>query len=91
MNSATETVIETATLLATRALSTLPPGRRGRVVDHMTRGGTRNRLLEMGLTRGTMVEVVRVAPLGDPIELAVRGYRLSVRKAEAAGVLVDDA
>ena len=49
----------------------------------------RMRLLEMGLTRGTTVRMVRVAPLGDPVELAVRGYRLSVRKSEAAAVMIE--
>jgi len=43
----------------------------------------------MGLTRGARVEVVRVAPLGDPMELRVRGFILSLRKHEAAGVLVE--
>ncbi len=47
------------------------------------------RLLEMGLTSGTNIRLVRVAPLGDPIELAVRGYRLSVRKSEAAAVMIE--
>jgi ferrous iron transport protein A len=47
------------------------------------------RLLEMGLLPGTEVEVVRVAPLGDPIELAVRGYKLSIRRAEALAIDVD--
>ncbi len=45
--------------------------------------GTRRRLLEMGLCRGTVVEVVRRAPLGDPVELRVRGYLLSVRSEQA--------
>ena len=49
----------------------------------------RMKLLEMGLTRGTTVRLVRVAPLGDPVELAVRGYRLSVRKSEAASVMIE--
>lgn len=49
----------------------------------------RMRLLEMGLTRGTIVRFVRVAPLGDPVELAVRGYRLSVRKSEASAVMIE--
>lgn len=49
----------------------------------------RMRLLEMGLTRGTTVRLVRVAPLGDPVELAVRGYRLSIRKSEAAAVILN--
>ncbi|HVC95208.1 MAG TPA: ferrous iron transport protein A [Pirellulales bacterium] len=47
------------------------------------------RLLEMGLTPGVEVRLVGVAPLGDPLELDVRGYRLSVRKSEAARVEVE--
>ena len=49
---------------------------------------TRQRLLELGLTRGTRIQVIRFAPLGDPIEVAVRGYRLSLRKEEASSVVV---
>lgn len=48
----------------------------------------RRRLLEMGLLPGTVVRVVRTAPLGDPLELALRGYSLSIRRAEAMGVEV---
>lgn len=47
------------------------------------------RLLEMGLTRGTEVEVIRVAPLGDPMEIRLRGYYLSLRKAEAGLIEID--
>jgi ferrous iron transport protein A len=47
------------------------------------------RLLEMGLTPGVEVRVIGVAPLGDPLELELRGYRLSVRKSEAARVQID--
>jgi len=46
--------------------------------------------MDMGLTRGTSVYVRKVAPLGDPIELTVRGYELSIRKSEAADVEVRD-
>lgn len=48
----------------------------------------RKRLMDMGLTRNTLVQVYHVAPLGDPIELQVRGYKLSIRKADAAKILV---
>ncbi len=51
----------------------------------------RRRLLEMGLVPGTTVSVVRRAPLGDPIEISLRGYRLSLRTAEAIHVLVNQA
>jgi ferrous iron transport protein A len=46
------------------------------------------RLMEMGLLPGTRIHVVRVAPLGDPLELRVRGYSLSLRRAEAAQITV---
>ena len=46
-------------------------------------GALKRRIMEMGLTRGTQVYVRKVAPLGDPMELTVRGYELSVRKADA--------
>jgi ferrous iron transport protein A len=48
----------------------------------------RQRLLEMGLTKGTNVELIRFAPMGDPIEISVRGYRLSLRRVEAESVIV---
>lgn len=46
-------------------------------------GAVKRRIMDMGLTRGTEVHVRKVAPLGDPMELTVRGYELSVRKADA--------
>jgi len=48
----------------------------------------RTRLMEMGLTPGAEVQIIRFAPLGDPIEIEVRGYRLSLRKREAEGIQV---
>jgi len=58
-------------------------------IEHV--GGERSfrrRLMELGLVPGTVVEVVRVAPLGDPLELSVRGCELSIRKSEARSVTV---
>lgn len=56
-----------------------------RVVAKVTgEGPLRQRILDMGLTKGASVTVRKVAPLGDPIEVTVRGYELSLRKAEAA-------
>ncbi|MEO6243924.1 MAG: FeoA family protein [Opitutaceae bacterium] len=49
------------------------------------------RLREMGLVTGTRVTLVRTAPLGDPIELKIRGYHLTLRKTEAAEILVEPA
>lgn len=52
-------------------------------------GPTRRRLMDMGLTRNTEVFVRKVAPLGDPVELAVRGYELSIRLSEAELIEVE--
>ncbi len=52
-------------------------------------GAVRRRIMDMGLTKGTQVLVRKVAPLGDPIELTVRGYELSIRKADAESILVE--
>ena len=52
-------------------------------------GAVRRRIMDMGITRGTQVFVRKVAPLGDPMELNVRGYELSVRKADAAMIEVE--
>ena len=51
-------------------------------------GAVKRRIMDMGLTKGTEVFVRKVAPLGDPIELTVRGYELSLRKADAERILV---
>jgi Fe2+ transport system protein FeoA len=73
---------------STLTLATLPVGTPA-IVERVTgaRQVTR-RLLEMGLLPGTEVRVVRAAPLGDPIELSLRGYALSIRKADALGIEV---
>ncbi|MFY9375583.1 MAG: FeoA family protein [Kiritimatiellia bacterium] len=51
-------------------------------------GPVARRIADMGVTKGSVVEVVRVAPLGDPIDVKIKGYHLSLRKAEAAGISV---
>jgi len=70
-------------------LTALFPKQRGTV--HAVHGGAtlRKRLLDMGLVPGAEISVVRVAPLGDPVEYMVKGYRLSLRRSEAAHVLVE--
>jgi ferrous iron transport protein A len=71
------------------SLNMLRPGERGTVTGFAAPVSTaRQRLLEMGLTRGTSVEILRYAPMGDPIEVKVKGYRLSLRRDEAALILV---
>ncbi len=74
-----------------RALADLSIGETGRILRVEGPAAIRNRLREMGLTVGVLVRLVRTAPFGDPIELHLRGYRLSLRKAEAAGVIVEGA
>jgi ferrous iron transport protein A len=69
-------------------LGDLSPGDRARVQTVDCAPTVRRRLLEMGLLPGTELRVVRRAPLGDPIEVRLRGYSLSLRKSEASGVTV---
>lgn len=69
------------------SLDTLAAGARATITGY-TSDDPPGRLLEMGLVPGTTVEVVRLAPLGDPMDLRVRGFHLSVRKEEAARVIV---
>ncbi len=69
-------------------LTALEPGGRARINEINTRGGLGHRLLEMGLTPGTMVEVVRKGPFADPIQLCVRGYMLSLRRTQAQCITI---
>ena len=66
-------------------LDRLRTGARGQVTTYH-QGFDPQRYLEMGLTPGTEVEVVRFAPLGDPMEIRVRGYALSIRKRDASRI-----
>lgn len=70
-------------------LKDLAPGKRGRVLKINVRGEMNKRIVEMGVTPGAIVEVERVAPLGDPIDIKVKGYHLSLRKEEADGIEVE--
>jgi DtxR family Mn-dependent transcriptional regulator len=70
-------------------LSDLAPGGKGRVLRVGGVGAIRKRLVEMGVVPGTVVEVERLAPLGDPIDVKLKGYHLSLRKEEAAGILIE--
>jgi Fe2+ transport system protein FeoA len=69
-------------------LSQLPPGARAVIGGVCGEGVLRRRLLEMGFVSGTPVRVVRMAPLADPIEVELHGYHLSIRRADAATILV---
>lgn len=62
-----------------------------RVVKLHGEGAVKRRIMDMGLTKGVVVQIRRVAPLGDPIEVTVRGYELSIRKADAEMIEVEGA
>ncbi len=70
-------------------LRDLKPGDQGRVVSLGEKGPLRRRIMEMGVTPGTPIKVVKVAPLGDPIEVNLRGYELSLRKDQAMRIVVE--
>lgn len=65
-------------------------GQEAKVVRLTGEGALKRRIMDMGLTKGAAVRVRKVAPLGDPIEITVRGYELSIRKSEAENVVVED-
>ncbi len=62
---------------------------RGRITRVLADAAVQRRLLEMGLVRGETVQVRKLAPLGDPMELVVKGYHLSLRRRESACILVE--
>ena len=70
-------------------LSALRPGARAKIVKVGGGGPVHRRIMDMGVVPGTVVQVERVAPLGDPIEVILKGYHLSLRKEEAANVYVE--
>ncbi|MGF1447942.1 MAG: ferrous iron transport protein A [Opitutales bacterium] len=73
---------------ATVPLSKLRPGQQGVVETLDTNGPASLRLRELGLLPGTPVQLLRFAPLGDPLEIRLRGFCLSLRKKEAAGIFL---
>lgn len=72
-----------------KTLKDLAIGQTATVVRLHGEGPVRQRIMDMGLTKGTRVYLRKVAPLGDPLELTVRNYELSIRKADAAMVEVE--
>lgn len=72
-----------------RTLKDLKVGESAKVVRLHGQGAVRRRIMDMGITRGTIVKVRKVAPLGDPFELTVRGYELTIRKADAQMIEIE--
>ena len=71
------------------SLNKVKIGSSAKVIKLHGEGATKRRIMDMGITKGTEVNVVKVAPLGDPIELSVRGYQLSIRKSDAEMIDVE--
>ncbi len=72
-----------------KTLRELKPGETGTVVRLHGAGPVKRRIMDMGMTRGVSVLVRKVAPLGDPIEVSVRGYELSLRRADCEMIQID--
>ena len=72
-----------------KTLADVPVGGNCKVIRLHGEGATKRRIMDMGLTKGVEVHIRKVAPLGDPVELNIRGYELSLRKADAEMVEVE--
>ena len=70
-------------------LDSLKPGQNAIIQDIVVNGADEEDLMEMGLIRGTHIRLVKFAPLGDPIEVCIRGYHLSLRRSDAKAIVVD--
>lgn len=89
--SAAKTPLPPAPPASTTGLDQLAPGSRGVVRVIAAENGARRRLLEMGFVPGTELRVVRLAPLGDPMQIELHGYHISLRRSEARAILVEPA
>jgi len=72
-----------------KKMSELKPGEKGKVIKISGSGSIHHKILDMGIVKGVEIEVERVAPLGDPVEIKVKGYHLSLRKEEAANIFIE--
>lgn len=79
---------QTSKRLQEQSLAGLPIGAQARVISVQGGGAVTRRLMEMGVVPGAPVRVIKAAPLGDPIEVRVRGYHLALRRTEAQTILV---
>ena len=70
-------------------LNRVKPGRTVCVTGLLGEGAIKRRIMDMGITKGTTIYVRKVAPLGDPLEITVRGYELTIRKNEAENIAVE--
>jgi ferrous iron transport protein A len=75
--------------MSQQTLDKLQAGQTGTIVRVGGQGSARRRMMDMGLVAGARIKMVRVAPLGDPVEFEVKGYSLSLRKSEARDITVE--
>ena len=73
-----------------RTLREVKVGHTAKVVKLHGEGALKRRIMDMGITKGVIIKVRKVAPLGDPIELHVRGYELSIRKSDAEMIEIEE-
>ena len=73
----------------TKSLKELAPGESGVVITVNATGAIKRRLFDMGVTPGVLITMRKLAPMGDPIEVRLRGYELSLRKAEASDIILN--
>jgi ferrous iron transport protein A len=73
-----------------KTIRDLLPGQSGVVTELASVGALRRRIIDMGITPGAVVTLKKVAPMGDPIEINVRGYELSIRKEDAKSIIIED-
>ncbi len=72
-----------------KTLKDVSIGKSAKVVRLHSEGALKRRIMDMGITRGTLITVRKTAPLGDPLEITLRGYELSIRKADAELIEVE--
>ena len=72
-----------------KSLNNLKQGETGKITSFKGKGEVRKHLMEMGLVKGSNIKVERVAPLGDPIEVKIKGYSLSLRKEDAKKIEIE--
>ena len=73
-----------------KALRDVAVGKTVTVTKLTGEGACKRRIMDMGITKGSEIYVRKVAPLGDPVEITIRGYELSLRKADAESILVEE-
>lgn len=72
-----------------KSLKDLTPGQKARVIKLTGKGAIRRRIIDLGIVPGTEIEMERYAPLGDPLEVKLKGSYLSLRKEEVAGIILE--